>query len=309
VPQELFKQTMSNISQNIDTEDFIKPDSVVEVDVEKGSNPAALPSEHTPSDRIVTELFVKGTEPSSVSEEFDELEPVKNLSGSFNEENNEIDVEWEYEDSDNIEFEVSYKVNDGSMKELTTTEDKEVTISSIEEDSAYTIQVIAVDTESDIKSEPATTTVEILDDDIPAVSDLKANYDESNESISVNWSYDGPEAKFEVDINGNKQTVDSTSIDIRNVTPDTYTITVTPVVDDKRGDSKETTISIDEEEVEEEQQEEQENENPEEDQDQQQEENEEEDTEEQQQPDENEEEEEEPEEENEQEDNQEQQQE
>src|SRR5699024_9013952 len=109
VPQELFKQTMADISEGIDGEDFTKPDSVVEVEVEKGSNPAALPSEHTPSDNIVTELFVKGTEPSSVSEKYDELDPVQSLSASFNEEDEKIDVKWEYDQDEDIAFEVSYK--------------------------------------------------------------------------------------------------------------------------------------------------------------------------------------------------------
>ena len=38
----------------------IKPDSVVESKVEMGSDPARLPSEYTPDDRIITELFVQG---------------------------------------------------------------------------------------------------------------------------------------------------------------------------------------------------------------------------------------------------------
>ena len=64
---------MTEISKDIETPDFVKPDSVVEVAVEKGSNPPALPSDHTPKENIVTELFVKGTEPTSVSETFDKL--------------------------------------------------------------------------------------------------------------------------------------------------------------------------------------------------------------------------------------------
>ncbi len=58
---------------------FTKPDSVVEAQVEKGSWPAKLPSEYTPSDLITTEVFKKGTEPTEVSERFSKLEDVTNL--------------------------------------------------------------------------------------------------------------------------------------------------------------------------------------------------------------------------------------
>ena len=48
IPQALFKNTMAEISKDIETQDFVKPNSVVELKIEKGSNPPALPSEFTP---------------------------------------------------------------------------------------------------------------------------------------------------------------------------------------------------------------------------------------------------------------------
>src|SRR5699024_11476904 len=68
IPHALFKNTMTELSKNKETKDFVKPSSVVEVEVEKGSNPARLPSAYTPSSNIITELFVKGHEPSKTSE-------------------------------------------------------------------------------------------------------------------------------------------------------------------------------------------------------------------------------------------------
>src|SRR5690625_3170815 len=53
IPHELFTNTMRELSKDVETEDFIKPDSVVEVDVEKGSNPPALASPLTSEDNIV----------------------------------------------------------------------------------------------------------------------------------------------------------------------------------------------------------------------------------------------------------------
>ncbi|MBD4936579.1 hypothetical protein GUF79_10770, partial [Xanthomonas citri pv. citri] len=62
---------------------FEKPDSVVEATVEKGSNPAKLAGPNTPSDKKLTEYFVKGTAPSTVSKTYEkeEKEETAKLSG------------------------------------------------------------------------------------------------------------------------------------------------------------------------------------------------------------------------------------
>ena len=52
---------------------FTKPSGVVSVTVEKESYPAALPSEFTPDDMKVTELFKSGTEPTDVSTRYSKL--------------------------------------------------------------------------------------------------------------------------------------------------------------------------------------------------------------------------------------------
>ena len=62
-----------------DGKDFSRPKSVVSVSVEKGSDPAKLPSSSTPSDKIVTELFKKGTEPTEVSTKYLSVDAPSNL--------------------------------------------------------------------------------------------------------------------------------------------------------------------------------------------------------------------------------------
>ena len=62
-----------------DGKDFPRPKSVISVSVEKGSNPAKLPSSSTPSDKIVTELFKKGTEPTEVSTKYLSVDAPTNL--------------------------------------------------------------------------------------------------------------------------------------------------------------------------------------------------------------------------------------
>lgn len=261
IPRLLFKELMTEISKDLDTKDFERPSSVVEVDIEKGSNPAALPSAHTPSGNIVKELFVKGTEPESVSEEFDQLDPVKDLSASYDEDADEIAVSWGYDDDDHdVEFEISVDVNDKGMENLTTTSDTDVAISSVEEGATYNIQVVAIDKDnSSLKSEPKSTTVTIddEDEDVPSVGDLTATYNESSGAIDVSWSYDGPGATYEVSVSpsDNVQTVEGKQLEITNVQPDTtYTITVTPISKEQenKGDSSQVTVTIDPEEEEEE---------------------------------------------------------
>lgn len=253
IPHALFKSTMTEISKDIETPDFVKPDSVVEVAVEKGSNPPALPSDHTPQENIVTELFVKGTEPTSVSEKFDELDPVSNLSANYNEGNQAIEVSWDYENKeDTISFEVAYKVDDGDFRELTTTGDLAVNIAEIEPGATYTIQVTAVDTENDMRSEPKSATVNLANEEdedeeetIPPVEGLQASYNEGNSSINIQWQY-SDDAQFEVDINGEKQTVQSRNVQINEITPgNTYNITVTPIVNGNRGEPSSTSITVD----------------------------------------------------------------
>src|SRR5690625_2318854 len=259
VPHRLFTNTMEYLSEDTDTEDFTKPDSVVEVDVQKGSNPPSLASENAPSDSIVTELFVKGTEPDKVSEEYEELDAVSDLKAEYKEDDNEIDISWDYDDDADVSFEVSYQTDDGDMKELTTTEDKDTSLSSVEEGKKYTIQVIAVSNESDTKSDAATTTVDLSaeedddnnddnndnnnDDEDMDLGNLQAQY--NNGGIDISWDYSGPDASFELDINGQTQSVDSTSEHFDGAEPgETYNITVTPVAGDQRGDSEETSITI-----------------------------------------------------------------
>ncbi|WP_040981348.1 transglycosylase domain-containing protein [Oceanobacillus jeddahense] len=268
--QQMFQQTMSHLSEGIETPDFTQPDSVVELTIEKGTNPAALASDSTPSDNKVTELFVKGTEPSQVSERYEELDAVSGLSGSYNEDNNSIEVSWDYDtdSEEDVNFDVSASIDGGSMQSLSSTSDTSMEISDVEEGAEYTIQVIAE--RGSLSSDPATTTVQVPGGDeedeeeekeeIPGVSGLSAEYD-GNDTIDVSWSYDGPSANFEVSVNGETESVGSESISVNGVTPGEYNITVTPISGEDsniQGPSSSTSVTVPEEEDEEEEAEEEE---------------------------------------------------
>ncbi len=72
---------------------FTKPKGVVSVEVEKETFPAQLPSEYTPANMRITELFKKGTEPSEVSTRYSQLEAPKN--GSYTFDGTNIKLTWD----------------------------------------------------------------------------------------------------------------------------------------------------------------------------------------------------------------------
>ena len=62
---------------------FSKPSGIVSVEIEKETIPLQLPSEYTPEDMRVTEIFKEGTEPTEVSTRYARLESPTNGTYSF----------------------------------------------------------------------------------------------------------------------------------------------------------------------------------------------------------------------------------
>lgn len=73
---------------------FNIPSSVVKSKVEMGTWPAQLPSDYTPSAFITEEWFVKGTEPTEVSERFAKLDDIKSLEAKYSKTNNTVKLTW-----------------------------------------------------------------------------------------------------------------------------------------------------------------------------------------------------------------------
>lgn len=173
VPTTIFTDLITHMSQGVETADFAKPDSVVEVPVEEGTRPAKLPSDFTPNDEIITELFVKGTEPTETSEKYDQLNPVENLKADFNEDNSTIELTWEHpslqqeedqEEQPEIAFNLRASVNDSDMQQIATVQETELMFDQIEPGATYTFEITAVDTNNEEnQSEPTTVTIETPD--------------------------------------------------------------------------------------------------------------------------------------------------
>jgi penicillin-binding protein 1A len=166
IAQFIVKDLMSYVSQDIDTPDFKKPKSVVEAPVEKGSNPARLPSDYTPEDKITYELFVRGTEPSKVSEQYDKLSGPTGLKADFDDDKKTITLTWDYKNEDKKpNFEVTGSFNGEDAKVLSTTSEKGLIVENIAADGTYTFTVTAVDGEQ--RSEPATVTYTVQNQEEP----------------------------------------------------------------------------------------------------------------------------------------------
>jgi hypothetical protein len=76
------------------TTKWTMPSSVVVSQVEKDTYPAKLPSKYTPSDMILTEYFVSGTQPTEVSNRYAQLEEIENVKIENNK--NKVTITWEY---------------------------------------------------------------------------------------------------------------------------------------------------------------------------------------------------------------------
>src|SRR5699024_5465381 len=181
---------------------------------------------------------------------FDELDPVSGLQAKFDEDKNAIQVNWDYDEDLDVSFEVSARIDGGEMSKLSSTEDMSMEISEVETGTEYEIQVVAVDGSN--KSDPKSVKVKVPEEEeeevMVPVESLQAKIKDG--LIDVSWKYNGPAAVFEVDVNGQKQTVQSNGIEITNITAgQTYTITVTPIgksgsTEDVRGEPRNITETI-----------------------------------------------------------------
>lgn len=141
---------------------FTIPNSVVAVEIEKGTIPGSLPSEFTPQDMRIVEYFKKGTEPTTVSDRYKILPNVTDLK--VVEEGNKIKISYKkintptyYTDEymttffnkyygnqsqqylanhkldiqnkmGEIIYEIYYKDKDGNLKYITNTKENTITI-------------------------------------------------------------------------------------------------------------------------------------------------------------------------------------
>ncbi|MCY8541881.1 PBP1A family penicillin-binding protein [Bacillus haynesii] len=179
VAKLLFKKLIAKVDNGSGS--FEKPDSVVEATVLKGSNPPVLASSNTPSDKKVTEYFVKGTQPTTVSKKYEEKEDAdkpSGLSAEYDEASKSIKLSWSYSGDDDVSFKVKQSVDGGGYSEIQNSSAKEAVIPNAKEGSVYKFQVTAVT--EDGESDPASVTLKVnaAEEDESKADDEKKNEDD-----------------------------------------------------------------------------------------------------------------------------------
>lgn len=114
---------MSYVSEDTDYSDWTLPSSVSQVSIEKYTDPILKPGPNTPSSLIATELFVKGTEPTSTSKKYGvTLLAPSGLKASYNKDKDELTVEWDKYSASGTDSnaQAQYTVTAGGASETTT---------------------------------------------------------------------------------------------------------------------------------------------------------------------------------------------
>ncbi|WP_017381871.1 penicillin-binding protein 1A [Paenisporosarcina sp. TG-14] len=173
--QRLFKNVMTSVSDGKNTASFKRPNSVIEATVEVGTSPLRLASEFTPASLKRTELFVRGSEPTQVSYEYEKVEvdaPTK-LKADYSEGDQTATLSWDHKAPSkrgkksnlDVAFEVSYAIDGGTPTVLQSTSQKGLIVTGIAPGSTYTFTVVAI--ADNIRSSPASTTLEIDAVEVP----------------------------------------------------------------------------------------------------------------------------------------------
>jgi penicillin-binding protein 1A len=121
--RDIYRELMSYVSENTDYADWTMPASVSQVSIEKYTDPIMKPGPNTPSSLIATELFVKGTEPTSTSKKYGvTLLAPSGLKASYDTNKDELTIEWDKYSASGTDSnaQAQYTVTAGGTSETTT---------------------------------------------------------------------------------------------------------------------------------------------------------------------------------------------
>ncbi|CAM3722000.1 penicillin-binding protein 1A [Alkalicoccus chagannorensis] len=188
ISQDLFQEVM-NFAHDENSSSFTRPDSVIEMDIEAATG--MLPSDFTPESEIIQELFVRGTEPGSVSEEFEieEASGIQNLSASYNEASDSIEASWSFPEEELEFFNFNVEaVSDGSVQAEERTDAMSFSFTNPQPGSTYTIRVTPVDADDGSSAgDAAEVQVTIPDDELEEENEnMEENNDNNNEPNDLN---------------------------------------------------------------------------------------------------------------------------
>ncbi|SDN36234.1 transglycosylase domain-containing protein [Alkalicoccus daliensis] len=180
ISQDIFQEVMNYAHEGLSASPFLQPDSVVEVAIEESTG--LLPSSNTPQSEIITEYFVRGTEPGTVSEEFEieEASEISNLSASYDENSDSINASWSFPEEELSAYSFQIDVAEGSGAEfstVSTSKEMSYSISSPAAGETYTFRVTPVADNSDESGEAATVSVTVPEEE----EEIEENENEINE--------------------------------------------------------------------------------------------------------------------------------
>ncbi|NEU31197.1 PBP1A family penicillin-binding protein [bacterium LRH843] len=162
--QRIFKAVMGEMSKGKETPDFQMPNSVVRVGVERSTG--LLPSKYTPKSEIVYELFVRGNEPTRVSEHFISMDAPSNFMAHYAEEANQILLSWNYpaELANNVTFELQVSIDGASPQTLDRMKEMQYIYNTPEPGRTYTFSILAIADDSNVRSESVSASVNVQGD-------------------------------------------------------------------------------------------------------------------------------------------------
>ncbi|WP_377888834.1 penicillin-binding transpeptidase domain-containing protein [Alkalihalobacillus sp. R86527] len=171
----IFKEIMSRVSEGINTADFKKPDSVVEIGVEKETG--LLPSDYTPKDKIVYELFVKGHTPDKTSDKYQQPEGVKDLSAQYDEASKSISLSWKPGGDKKYTYKVEMSVDGGEYATISESSNTALSVDNVSPGSEFKFKVTAIVSDTGVTSKPAETSVKV-----PASEEPEPETEENEET-------------------------------------------------------------------------------------------------------------------------------
>ena len=169
---DLFKQVMTEVSKGKETADFKQPNSVVKVGLERSTG--LLPSEYTPTDEIIYEYFVQGTEPTKVSERFMKPETPTEFMGSYNEVTDQIILSWSFpeEERKKFSFELQLSLNGSEFEVISFSDEMQHIIFNPESDTSYHFKLRAISDLNDaLRSDPVELKIEVPDKGVEEETD------------------------------------------------------------------------------------------------------------------------------------------
>lgn len=95
IPQAIYKEMITYLTADLPKTDWQKPDNLVEVEIEKYTDPLMLPGPYTPDQAKSKELFIKGTEPKEQSLAYGRVIPAPSgFDANYDQESQSIHATW-----------------------------------------------------------------------------------------------------------------------------------------------------------------------------------------------------------------------